>query len=51
MDRAGFFRRLEKGIYINDSIVFGMGGPWRLELWLTDQNLQVQDGLTWELEL
>lgn len=48
LDDAGFFERLSKGLYLNQSIKYNMGGPWVNELWLVDESLNVKDKISWQ---
>ncbi|MCB0357189.1 MAG: hypothetical protein KDD40_09285, partial [Bdellovibrionales bacterium] len=47
LEDSGNFRRLTKGIYINDSIRLNMGGEWSMELWLLDRQDNITDSAKW----
>ena len=48
MADAGYFTRLDAGIYFNDSIVFNMPGDWRMELILYDQDYNEIEKVKWD---
>ena len=47
LHEPGSFRRLAKGVYINESIRFNMPGDWLHELWVVNEQLQIQDQVEW----
>jgi len=48
MDDAGFFESIGDGLYLNKNIKFNMPGDWRHELWLMDENLNIQEKVSWD---
>ncbi len=48
MGDAGFFEKLDTGIYINKNIVFNMDGDWLMEVLLLNKDYVVQDKVEWE---
>ena len=48
LDDPGFFKEVDRGIYINSAIRYNMPGDWRNELWIMDSNLEIVDRLSWE---
>ncbi|MCB9072258.1 MAG: hypothetical protein H6623_01455 [Bdellovibrionaceae bacterium] len=47
MDDAGFFEKIETGVYINKSIRYNMPGEWRNELWILNDKLETTDKISW----
>lgn len=48
LDDAGYFERLSKGLYINQTIRYNMGGDWQNELRLVDENFDIKDKIVWQ---
>ncbi|MCH2533939.1 MAG: hypothetical protein MK008_05810 [Bdellovibrionales bacterium] len=48
LDDAGFFEPLSKGLYLNQTIKYNMGGQWLNELWLVDEDLNIKDKISWQ---
>ena len=47
MENEGVFQRVAQGIYLNQDIVFNMGGEWLMELWLINAQFEVKDQVAW----
>lgn len=48
MDDAGYFESLGDGLYINRTIRYNMPGDWKNELWILDQDLNIQEKVQWD---
>lgn len=48
LDDPGYFKKIDQGIYINKSIKYNMGGEWKNELWVLDEQLNIKDKAVWQ---
>lgn len=48
MHKAGEFKLVQTGYYINEGIVFTMGGQWEHEIILINDNSETMGKITWQ---
>lgn len=47
LSHPGYFKKISEGIYLNEDIIFNMGGDWLMELSILNNSGEIKDEIKW----